>query len=91
MQNAETFVSYINIIFELYEFRLKIEYSFSQQHLDIVVYKLNFSLMHIYCVHSIMLSVSDSDAEDPGSPPGGGKIVIVYISCLYSIVYVRCV
>ena len=29
-----------------------------------------------------MLSVSDSDAEDPGSPPGGGKIVIVYHICI---------
>ena len=29
-----------------------------------------------------MLSVSDSDAEDPGSPPGGGKIVIVYHVCI---------
>ena len=38
-----------------------------------------------------MLSVSDSDAEDPGSPPGGGKIVIVCISYLYSIVYIMCV
>ena len=29
-----------------------------------------------------MLSVSDSDAEDPGSPPGEGKIVIVYHVCI---------